>query len=706
MRTKRGRSQIVVSEAALRGLADKLMKLDEWAFDTEIMSDVDFKVYGPNKAFKCVGISISWGSNNTYYIPINHKYTKNQLPEYLISEILHPVFTRKDIRLIGHNMDFDMHVFERLGIKILTDDLWDTQIAGWVIDENQFKAMDACTKREYGVDQGKFSEQVAKVSKERKLAAGLKASQKATMDLTYVHESAPYALDDAFYTWCLYRTFSERIAKRKLTKIFKGRMEFLRVIHEMEAEGIDVDIEAAKEMEIAMQKDLDEMMYRMVELVGTEFNPSSTDQKRALLFGFTSSPKKDKLTPTQKICAELAKYSFGFESDRLTKKGGLATDDKSVMLLSGRQPKTERQRQGLEFLGLLRKFSRLQHLQSNFIGGITSGKNIYDDGRIHTNFKIDGTDTARLSSSSPNIQNLPRNGTNDTYEIRRLFYVKEEGYTLIACDESNLETRIMAHTSQDEGLLEMFANNDDSHGTTAVRMFDLKCHPNEVKKLYPSLRQSGKTLSFAIGYGAGAQKLYENLRDDEFSPIDLGAKEYLEQYKHTRVYLGRDKNNKPMYGPPKEGKHIAQIYIDKYFAAYPGIKRYQDTTKKLAHKQGYVQTITGRKRTLPEINCGVRHIEASWERKAVNATIQGSAADIVSAAQIRLARDPEFIALGGVMILQVHDEIVAKCPEKNKERVAEIIKYHMENPFGEKVKLNGVDLIAEYGFGATYSEAK
>ena len=140
MRTKRGRSQIVVSEAALRGLADKLMKLDEWAFDTEIMSDVDFKVYGPNKAFKCVGISISWGSNNTYYIPINHKYTKNQLPEYLISEILHPVFTRKDIRLIGHNMDFDMHVFERLGIKILTDDLWDTQIAGWVIDENQLNS--------------------------------------------------------------------------------------------------------------------------------------------------------------------------------------------------------------------------------------------------------------------------------------------------------------------------------------------------------------------------------------------------------------------------------------------------------------------------------------------------------------------------------------------------------------------------------------
>ena len=260
---------------------------------------------------------------------------------------------------------------------------------------------------------------------------------------------------------------------------------------------------------------------------------------------------------------------------------------------------------------------------------------------------------------------------------------------IIALDYHNLEMVCLTHFSGDKNLSEMFANDDDAHGSTAVNMFNLPCTPMEAKKQYPHLRQAAKTINFMLMYGGGASKLYESLKSDHYSPLDLGDKEYLEQY-HCR-----------------NGVQVAQAFIDKYFESYSGVAKFIQSQKKFAHRNKYVFTILGRKRRLPDINSSDMKVSSYCERLSVNSAIQGTAGDITINAQIRVAKEERLKEIGCNMLIQVHDELCFECPEEYCEEAIQIIKHLMEHPFGEDPRKQVKYLRADCeGYFDNYQEAK
>ncbi len=686
----------------LKSLAKKLQSVSEFAFDTE--TNTKDWVVADNDVFILVGISISWGFNNNYYIPVGHRRDEdyyNQLKLDTVVKYLKKGFEREDVRIIGHNLKFDMHTLSRVGIFIKTTDLFDTMIAEWLCDENTSNGLKDCSMRRLGIKQTHFVEVTNTVPNEIKKQFGLKASNKATMDLTLIKDCSPYALADSFYTWCLYIGYLDELEKENMDKIyFKVYSKFLRVLYSMEEQGATVDTEHLKEMDTEIQKDLETMLGKMYEIVGMEFNPNSNQQLQELLFGYV----KDGGTPTK-----LSDVSFGFRQVSTTASGAPQCNSDVIWKLSNMEFKTRRKQEGVEFAKLLGDYKKLAKLASAFVSGLSN--QLYADGKAHPTFNIIGTDSGRLSCSRPNLQQLPKAEDNDKYQIRSLFigseYVADpdnewitddvnSDYALdcevkrkkiVALDFANLEMRILTHFSQDKNLLEMFNNGDDTHGSTAVNMFELDCSPDEVKKKYPHLRQAAKVINFLLMYGGSAPTLYDSLKSDHYNPIDLGDKKYLDTYK------------------VKTGKDVAQIYIDKYFTSYAGVSQFIKNQRRYAHKHEYVYTLLKRKRRLPNINSHSPRDVSYCERLAVNACIQGSAADLTMSAQNRVASDPWYKEHGVHMILQVHDELVFDCPEKYVDECIRRTKHYMEHAFGDKVELN-LPMRADADSGDSYQEAK
>ena len=254
-------------------------------------------------------------------------------------------------------------------------------------------------------------------------------------------------------------------------------------------------------------------------------------------------------------------------------------------------------------------------------------------------------------------------------------------------DGISLEIRVATHYSHDKHLLEMFANGQDVHSTTAKNMFELDCEVKEVKKKYPELRQAAKVINFGIIYGMGPYSLYQNLLNDPFNPIDLGNQEHLEKY------------------GLKSGEEVAQKYIDMYLESYQGIAKFIKKQKSLAHRDGFVRTILKRKRRLEDINSNDYKIRAYNERLSINAPVQGGAADITSSAQIRIDRDKWFVEHECLMLLQVHDECVFECPEEYVEEAIKKIQHYFKYPFGDDYEFVP-SLESEADFGNSYAEAK
>lgn len=720
------RFEIVDSMRKLKRLARKMKNLEEFAFDTETNT---LKVLGLNEDFKLVGISISWGAYNNYYIPVGHVRFEDydrQLDLEDIVKWLKPVFEREDVRIIGHNLKFDMHTMARIGIIIKTKDVFDTMIASWLCDENSPNGLKENSQYYLGVDQTHFKEVTSLVSKEIKKEFGLKANSKVTFDLVLIDDGAPYALDDAFYTWELYRGFLCLLEEEKMDKIFfKVYAPFIHTLFKMEETGVVVDVDRLDEMEHDIDEDVEKLKYDMFDIAGVEFNPSSNAQLAELLFGYVADSKEVNLGKQPKIVQKmfeerdeealaqrglcirevdsrrdglfkitgtpaLQKASFRFRAISTTPSGAPQTNADVFWQLSKLEFKTKRKREGVELCKLLLDFKKLDKLKSAFITGLKD--QLYDDGRAHPSFNIIGTDSGRLSCSSPNLQQLPKAEEEDKYQIRSLFIgsvdpVTKKRKKIVALDFSNLEMRVLTHFSEDKNLLKMFLNDEDSHGSTAVNMFELPCDPSEVKKLYPHLRQAAKILNFLLMYGGGAFTLYNSLKSDHYNPIDLGDKSYLDTYK------------------VKTGEDVAQIYIDKYFTSYAGVSKFIKDQKRYAHKHGFVYTLLKRKRRLPDINSSDYKMVAYCERLSVNSAVQGSAADITMSAQNRINAEPWFDDHRVKMLIQVHDELVFECPEEYVEECITRVKALMEHPFGDKVELN-LPLRADADFGSSYQEAK
>ena len=614
-----------------------------------------------------------------------------------------------------------MHVMSRIGIDIKTKDVFDTMIASWLCNENTPNGLKENSADKMGIEQTHFKEVTENVPAEVKKRFGLKPNSKATFDMVLIDEGAPYALDDAFYTFKLYEGFLDELEEQNMYKIyFKVYVPFIRTIYDMERKGVTVDVERLEEMSKEINEDMENLQYDITELAGVEFNLSSNAQLVELLFGYTAPSKPVNMDKQPKIVQRMfeegddeslakrglyidnstvykmtgnpaiQKKSFHFRVLSTTASGAPQANADVFWRLSNMSFKDKRKREGVELCKLMLEYKKLEKLRSAFIDGLK--EQLYEDGKAHPSFNIIGTDSGRLSCSSPNLQQLPKADEEDKYQIRSLFIGSIDENTgrhkkIVALDFSNLEMRVLAHFSEDKNLLEMFLSGSDTHGSTAVNMFELDCKPEEVKKKYPHLRQAAKILNFLLMYGGGAPTLYENLKSDHSHPIDLGDKTYLDTYK------------------VKNGIEVAQIYIDRYFESYSGVTKFIRSQKRFAHKYGYVQTLLKRKRRLPEINSGDFKTQAYCERLSVNSAVQGSAADITMSAQNRVSSDPWFEDNGINMLLQVHDELVFECPEEFVEECIERVKKYMSHPFGDNVELN-LPLVAEADFGDSYQEAK
>lgn len=437
-------SEIITDERSLGILARYLCSITEFAFDTETNT---LDVLGINKQFKCVGISISWGERNNYYIPVGHvrdEDINNQLYLDTVVEALKPAFERTDVRIIGHNLKFDMHVMKRIGIEIKTTDLFDTMLASWLCNENTSNGLKDNSLEKMGLKQTHFAEATSTVPNEVKKQFGYKANSKVPFDLVLIEDGAPYAIADAFYTYCLYLGFTQELVDEKMDKIYyKMYIPFLRTLFKMEEQGVTVDIDKLNKMGEDMQNDLEELTYKIYELAGVEFNLGSSQQKAELLFGWNKPDKpisRDKLTAKAKKVVDsldddeisfseanelllqqgfyfdeeynlyqesnknksILEKSFNFRVISTTKTGSPSTDGDAIWRISQMNFKTNKRKQkGVEMCKLLLEYSKIAKLKTAFVDGII--EKLYEDGKAHPSFNQIGTDSGRLSCSNPNL---------------------------------------------------------------------------------------------------------------------------------------------------------------------------------------------------------------------------------------------------------------------------------------------------------------
>ena len=696
---------IIRSVGQLKRLADMMGDIEEFAFDTETNT---LRVNSDSDEFSLVGVSISWGVDNNYYIPTGHLYATDEypnIPTWYVRRYLKPVFEREDVRVIGWNLKFDMHVMKRIGIDIKSTDLWDGMIMSWLCDENSANGLKENTKMIWGEMPREFTEVTGLVTPERRKENGLKANSRVPFSLVDIEDGALYAIDDAFNTFRNYVYLTDKLEEEGMEKIYcKMYKKFLRTLYNMEERGVIVDRERLTEMKSEIKEDLEQLMYDMIEMVGVEFNPSSNQHLAELLFGYDGSKNPNDT---------LINNSFKFKPETVTGSGMPQTGNGVLQKILKRSYSDKRRVKGQEFIKNLLSYKKLNKLYTAFILGID--ELIYPDGKVHPNCNIIGTDSGRISMSEPNLQQLPKAKDEDKYQIRSLFigseyvaddedgtFVSElEDYSgvpetvrrkkIIALDYSNLEMRVLTHFSEDENLLEMFRNKHDSHGSTAVNMFGLDCTPDECKKKYPVQRQVGKVLNFLLAYGGGASALCDLLGNYD---VNLNDEQYLKAENC------------------KNGVEVAQKYIDRYFESYTGVAQFIKDQKKFAHRNGYVQTLIGRHRRLPHLlirnPSGKDFKQISYEeRLAVNSAIQGSAGDITINAQNRVEFDERLKELHCYMLIQIHDELVFECPEENVEEAISIISHFMSHPFGDKKSQELIlPLDCESDFGDSYQEAK
>ena len=483
--------EIIDSVSALKRLSLRMRNVKEFAFDTETNT---LRVAGDSDEFICVCITISWGAYNNYYIPIGHRreedIDRNLNPADVV-RYLQPVFDREDVLVIGHNLKFDLHVLTRIGFTFKREmKMYDTMLAVWLCDENSSKGLKENSVRFFDYQQDHFLDIINDVPKEVKKSFGLKASSKATFDLVLIEDGFSYALEDSFLTWNLYLLCLDRVENEGMTDILEKHMiPFLGTLYRMEERGVVIDTDMLATMKVDMEEDLDNLLYDLTELLGAEFNPNSSVHLGKILFDYTKDNAKGEV---------LSLPSFSFPVISTTGTGAPQTNAHTLWVLSNKTYKTKRKNEGVEFCKKLMEYKQLMKLKSAFVDGLS--EQVYADGKVHCSFNQVGADSGRLSCSNPNLQQLPNAGENDKYQIRKLFIGdlddSGERKKIIACDYANLEIRVNALFSRDEKLLEMFANGDDVHGSTAVQMFELDCQPNEAKKKYKALRQAAKILNF------------------------------------------------------------------------------------------------------------------------------------------------------------------------------------------------------------------
>ncbi|MCC6599006.1 MAG: DNA polymerase I [Alphaproteobacteria bacterium] len=611
--------ELINTREQLRGWIEDIYKNGTVCIDTETTSIT------PAKA-RLVGISLAATIGRAGYIPLTHRAaqadllgeTKGadiaQLPLEEVLEQLRPVLTDPAILKIGHNLKYDWQIFARHGIELTPCD--DTMLISYVLDGSSHgHGMDFLALHHLGHETIKYQD-----------VAG-KGKSAVTFDLVDIEKAKDYAAEDADITLRLWHRLKPRLAAEKMASVYENiERPLIPVIARMEMTGICVSPQILKSMSGDFGMRIAALEAEIQKMAGTQFNVASPKQIGEILFD-----------------------QMGLPGGTKTKTGQWATDVDVLEELAAK---------GHEIVEKILEWRGLSKLKSTYTDALQAEINP-ETGRVHTSFHMSGTSTGRLSSSDPNLQNIPIR-SEDGRKIRKAF-VAREGYTLLSADYSQVELRLVAEMADVAALKQAFRDKTDIHTLTASQVFGLP-----VEEVTPEIRRRAKAVNFGIIYGISGWGLARQ----------LGC-------------------------PPAE----AGDFIKRYLNRFPEIRDYMEAKKEEAKAHGFVKTLYGRKCYTPYINAKIPAQRAGAERAAINAPLQGTAADIMKISMIKIPVALAQAGLSAKMVLQVHDELIFEVPEAELAATADLVKETLENAFhimGIKIS---VPLETETGSGPSWAEA-
>lgn len=569
----------VTTKEQTEEMVKSLKEAKQFAFDTETTGVRPFQD-------ALLGLSISWKPGESYYI----------LAE-AITDSLKEVFANEKIEKIAHHAKFDVEFLEQNGFKV-SNLVFDTKLAAYIL---------APGDRNIGLKNLAFTELGAQMTNLADLLGkGKKALTMEELAEQKGQQLADYACADADYTFQLYDVFKKRLEKEELDKILTDiELPLVRVLAEMERRGITLNTSTMKHLSRELEERLAELEQDIYKEAKGEFNINSPSQLAEVFF--------DRLNlPTEGI--------------KKTKKG-----------YSTAASELEKLEQYTPLVGMIQEYREKAKLKSTYVDALPELVN-QKTGRIHTNFNQTVAATGRLSSSDPNLQNIPIR-TEEGRKIRNAFEAPK-GYKFISADYSQIELRVIASLAEDTTMIKAFNDGEDIHKRTAATIYDVP-----IKKVDKDMRYAAKAINFGVIYGQG--------------PYGLSETAGITYYE-------------------------AKEFIDTYFEKHKNIKKYLDDMKEMAREKGYVETLFGRRRYIPEINSGVPAVRAGAERVAINMPIQGTAADIMKIAMIDLHAllEEKYTEEEVKLLLSVHDEVVLEVKDELVEEVAEVVRDLMQSPRG------------------------
>ncbi len=577
----------VTSSDELDAMLNRLSAVKAFAFDLET-TGLDVMKDRP------VGISVSPAPGEAYYTPVGHVGwgQVEQLPLEQVLDRLRPLFEDAALPKIAHNGKFDMTILAESGVNV-NNLASDTMIAAYLLSEKSL-GLKALAFQRLGIEMTPITELIGT------------GARQISMSQVPIEQAAKYACADADITGRLNEVLQPELHREGLWQLFADvEMPLVPVLVHMERSGIALNTKLLNEMSLRLGQQLLGLEKEIYNSVGHQFNINSPKQLGSVLFEELQLPG--------------------------TKKKGSYSTAASVL---------EELRDTHEVVGFILDYRQLSKLKSTYIDALPELVNS-KTGRVHTSFNQTRTATGRLSSSDPNLQNIPVRGEQGK-QIREAF-IAPPGSCLFGADYSQIDLRVLAHLSQDKNLLAAFQHDEDIHAATAAQLFGVAT--NEVT---PDMRRLAKTVNFGVIYGMS----------------EYGLEQATE--------LSREE---------------AAKFIEAYFEKYPGVTQYLESTKQQARERGYVQTLLGRKRTIAEINSSNRQVREAAERMAINMPVQGTSADIIKVAMINLYREMNQRKLKSKMLLQVHDELVFEVPQEELTEMGKLVPHLMSTALELSVPL-------------------
>jgi len=569
----KGDYHIISSTPALDELISRLRAVKSFAFDLETTS------LNPMSA-QLVGISFSPAPGEAYYIPVGHTGLGEieQLPLGQVIERIKPIMEEASLAKLAHNSKYDMTVLAEYGVNV-SNLTFDTMVAAYLLGEKSLNLKNLAFGR-LNIEMTPISELIGSGAKQ------------LPMSQVPIEQVADYACADADITGQLAELLSRELHQEGLWQLFSEvEMPLVPVLLRMERNGIALDTALLREMSDQLGEQLSRLETEIFSWVGHEFNINSPQQLGVVLFDELKLPTvrkgKNKYSTEASVLEELKAYPV---------------------------------------VRLIQDYRQLSKLKSTYIDALPGLVNP-KSGRVHTSFNQTRTATGRLSSSDPNLQNIPIRGELGR-QVRQAF-IAPPGYQLLSGDYSQIDLRALAHLSQDPGLLRAFQQDVDIHAATAAQLFGV-----DTSQVTPDMRRLAKTVNFGVIYGMS----------------EYGLEQATE--------LSREE---------------AAKFIAAYFEKHPKVKEYLESTKEQARKTGYVQTILGRRRFIPEINSSNRQLREAAERMAINMPVQGTSADVIKVAMINLCRKMDEQSLKSKMLLQVHDELLFEVPDEELETMRQLV---------------------------------